>query len=47
MTFKVNCQRCGDILSKGKIFNYRDEIFCEDCYILYYLLCRESPKVKA
>lgn len=43
MKFKLNCDRCGDPLVKGKIFNFRDECLCEDCYILFYIFSGELP----
>lgn len=37
MIFKVNCERCEDLLITGKIYNYSGKSLCEDCYILMYL----------
>lgn len=42
MKFKVNCERCGALLSKGKVHNYSDENLCEDCYILRYMFSRKA-----
>lgn len=42
MLFKMNCERCEDLLVKGKVYNYRGKNLCEDCYILHYIFGRET-----
>ena len=41
--FKVNCERCGGLLIKGEIYNYRGKTLCDDCYVLLYVFGREAP----
>jgi len=41
--FKVNCERCDDLLIRGEIYNYKGQNYCEDCYVLMYLFGREAP----
>jgi len=43
--FNANCERCGDLLIRGKVFNYSGKKLCEDCYVLLYLFDREAPAV--
>lgn len=43
MIFKLNCERCGTLFSKGEIYNYRGKKLCEDCYILSNLFGLEAP----
>ena len=42
MIFKLNCERCGTLFSKGEIYNYRGKKLCEDCYILLHLFGLEA-----
>ena len=43
MIFKLNCERCGDILIRGEIYNHKDKNLCEDCYLIQYLFDRKDP----
>jgi len=29
----MNCERCGDLLIEGEIYNHRGKNLCEDCYV--------------
>lgn len=43
MKLNVNCERCGDYLRKGNVYNYKDKTLCDDCYILHYLFDQIKP----
>ena len=43
MTFKVNCERCGALLIRGEVYNYRGKNLCEDCNILLSLFGQKAP----
>ena len=43
MIFIVNCERCGDLLIRGKIYNYKGKNICEDCNTLLYLFVQKAP----
>jgi len=39
----VNCERCGALLIRGGIYNYRGKTLCEDCNVLMYLYVGKAP----